>query len=67
MMVTHHCLAIIELVAQVNITILKLPPHTTHLLQPFDIAVFRFIKARCDQKLVKWQRYNIGNETLKWI
>ena len=29
---------------QKKVTIIKPPPHTTDLLQPLDLAVFRFVK-----------------------
>lgn len=41
-----------------NVTILKLPPHSTHLLQPLDVAVFKPFKDKWDKELVKWQREN---------
>lgn len=62
---THVTTRVIELARQENITILKLPPHTTHLLQPLDLAVFKSVKNIWEQKLVKWQRHNIGRKLPK--
>lgn len=57
---THITFEVIELAMQEKITILKLPPHSSHLLQPLDLAVFRSIKCAWDAKLVKWQRLHPG-------
>ncbi|KAJ8935808.1 hypothetical protein NQ318_023362 [Aromia moschata] len=51
---THISLALIERAIQENITILKLPPHTSHLLQPLDLAVFKPFKT-------KWDFHGIGS------
>ncbi|KAF9797182.1 hypothetical protein SFRURICE_001828, partial [Spodoptera frugiperda] len=53
---THVQLAVIEMAKQNNITIIKLPPHTSHLLQPLDLSVFKPYKDAWDQEMVKWQR-----------
>nr|XP_026494170.1 uncharacterized protein LOC113399291 [Vanessa tameamea] len=58
---THVGLNIIEEARKANITILKLPPHTSHVLQPLDIAVMKPFKDRWDALLVQWQRLNIGS------
>lgn len=58
--VSHVDDKVIELAVKHNITILKLPPHTSHLLQPLDLAVFKSFKNTWDKKLVKWQRQNVG-------
>ena len=34
----------LELAPQQKVTIIKLPPHTTDLLQPLDVAVFKSLK-----------------------
>ncbi|XP_060801979.1 uncharacterized protein LOC132902121 isoform X1 [Amyelois transitella] len=57
---THVGLNIIEAARDANVTILKLPPHTSHILQPLDISVMKSFKDRWDKVLVKWQRLNIG-------
>lgn len=46
-----------------NVTIIKLPPHTTHLLQPLEVSVSKTIA--WDTKLIKWQRYNVGRRLPK--
>ncbi|KAJ3619046.1 hypothetical protein MTP99_005835 [Tenebrio molitor] len=57
---THINIALVELARANDITILKLPPHTSHLLQPLDLSVFKSVKDIWDQKLVTWQRHNAG-------
>lgn len=57
---THITIPLIEFAMANDITILKLPPHTSHLLQPLDLTVFRPMKVTWDEKLVAWQRRNIG-------
>ena len=62
---THVSISLIEEAMKEQVTILKLPPHSSHLLQPLDVAVFKPIKDRWDAKLVKWQRDNPGKKILK--
>lgn len=52
----------IELAVEHQITILKLPPHTTDLLQPLDKCCFSPLKLRWNEKLLTWQHEN--NRTL---
>lgn len=62
---THVNLDVVHLAIQNDITILKLPPHTSHLLQPLDVAVFKSFKCKWDEKLVAWQRHNVGTKMPK--
>ncbi|KAF9794422.1 hypothetical protein SFRURICE_009678 [Spodoptera frugiperda] len=62
---THVQLAVIEMAKQNNITIIKLPPHTSHLLQPLDLSVFKPYKDAWDQEMVKWQRTHKGEKLPK--
>lgn len=57
---THVDDRVVALAAANNLTILKLPAHTSHLLQPLDLAVFKSFKSIWDKKLVEWQRHNVG-------
>ena len=51
---THVDERVVTLAAEHDITILKLPAHTSHLLQPLDLAVFKSFKSIWDKKLVEW-------------
>lgn len=48
----------IKLARSCEITILKLPPHTTDLLQPLDRTAFRPLKIACDKEVHVFQREN---------
>ena len=41
---THVNIDVIDLCRENNITLFCLPPHTTHALQPLDVAVFKSLK-----------------------
>ncbi|CAG5019198.1 unnamed protein product [Parnassius apollo] len=57
---THVGLNIIEKAREADITILKIPAHTSDNLQPLDLAVNKSFKDKWDQALVKWQRLHVG-------
>ncbi|KAI5635262.1 DDE superfamily endonuclease domain-containing protein [Phthorimaea operculella] len=56
--VTHLDPATIELAVRENVALLKLPPHTTDVLQPMDRSLFGPIKYRWNERLIEWQRLN---------
>lgn len=64
---THVDNRVVTLAQENDITILKLPPHTSHILQPLDLAVFRSFKTSWDEELVTWQRHNQGKKLPKKI
>lgn len=57
---THVGLKVVELARAERVTILKLPPHSSHLLQPLDLCVMKSIKSVWDQHLSQWQRHHVG-------
>lgn len=63
--VSHINIELINIARENNIHILKLPAHTSHLLQPLDLAVFRSFKATWDRKLTTWQRMHHGQRLPK--
>jgi len=57
---SHISMELIETAIESNVTILKLPPHTSHILQPLDVSVFKGIKDNWDSSLAEWARKNYG-------
>ncbi|KAJ8878920.1 hypothetical protein PR048_019523 [Dryococelus australis] len=49
---------LIEKAVEMNIVILELPAHTSHLQQPLDVSVFRGIKSKWDEILPEWCRHH---------
>ena len=43
-LLSHMWYGTIDLACQKIVTIIKLPPHTTDLLQPLDVVVFKSVK-----------------------
>ena len=62
---THLTLAIIKKARAEDITIIKLPPHTTDLLQPLDVCCFKPLKTRWDAIIAKWQATNYARRITK--
>lgn len=60
---THVVLGVIEAAINANITIFKLPPRSSHLLQPLDLAVFHSAKLKWEELLVKCWRKKYGKDT----
>lgn len=55
---THLSVDVLSHAVRENITILKLPPHTTETLQPLDKACFKPFKDQWNHELHTWQRQN---------
>jgi hypothetical protein len=55
---THATLEIIKLAQSNNFTLLKLPSHTTDILQPLDVACFRPLKCYWDKRVIAFQKEN---------
>jgi len=62
---THVTEEVIAFAKTENIEILKLPAHTSHLLQPLDLSVFKSVKVTWDENLCVWQRKNPGRRISK--
>ena len=56
--VSHLDYKVVEFAKKENIAVLKLPSHTTDLLQPLDRTCFGPFKAKWNAALVGWQRKN---------
>ena len=57
---SHKCLEAITLAKENHITLLTIPPHTSHKLQPLDISFFGPLKIRYNRELDKWMVSNAG-------
>ena len=58
--ISHVSISLIDCAVKNDTTLLKLPPHTTHFLQPLDVSGFKPVKTKWDKVLVEWQRHNYG-------
>lgn len=56
---------IVELAVHENITILKLPPHCTDLLQPLDVACFAPLKVQYEKQLNDFMHKTGAREPLR--
>lgn len=56
--VSHLNYATVLFAQQENISIIKLPSHTTDIMQPLDRACFGPFKTYWNQKILEWQRLN---------
>lgn len=55
---SHLDISIVEKAVKERVVIIKLPAHTTDLLQPLDKCVFRPLKCLWEKRLIMWQREN---------
>lgn len=62
---SHTSLKTVELAVQENITILKLPPHCTDLLQPLDVACFAPLKVQYEKQLNDFMHKTGAREPLR--
>ena len=53
-------LTLIHLVRTCHVTIICLPPHTTHRLQPLDVSFMKPLNTYIDQVITKWLRNHPG-------
>jgi hypothetical protein len=57
---SHLTLEVVILARQNNVTILTLPPHCSHRLQPLDVSVYGPFKARYKSAMNNWMLTNPG-------
>ena len=62
--VSHMSLEVVKMAIDNNVSIVCLPPHSTHILQPLDVAVFGPMKRAWASILEKYNEksYNIDKE-----
>jgi hypothetical protein len=65
--VTHaKNLAAIELARESGVRMISLPPHTTHRLQPLDVAFFLPLSRYYDEAMRTWIRTNVSRAVTTW-
>lgn len=57
---SHKCLEALELASENGVDIITLPPHTTHRLQPLDVAWFKSLKSSYNSEADRWLSQNPG-------
>lgn len=62
---SHIDLKLVEQAKNNNVTIILLPPHSSHLLHPLYLAVFKSIKTKWDDDLCAWTRKHQGQKLPK--
>lgn len=62
---SHHSLPCLEYCSENKIELLCLPPHTTHVLQPLDRAVFKPLKTFYNQSATMYIRNHPSNSITK--
>ena len=50
---SHVSIEVIELARKNDVHLLCLPPHTTHLLQPLDVGIFKSLKSHYNKECKK--------------
>lgn len=61
----HVDVNVIKLLLAEQITVLKLPAHSSHILHPLDCSTMKPMKDNWESKLVKWQILHVGTELPK--
>lgn len=62
---THLTSTVTKEATAEDTTIIKLPPHTTDLLQPLHVCCFKPLNARRDATIDKWQAANCAQRITK--
>ncbi|KAJ8930185.1 hypothetical protein NQ314_017049 [Rhamnusium bicolor] len=57
---SHLSYNVLKFCEENQVSFVLLPPNSTHLCQPLDVAVFRTIKAKWREILMKWKENNAG-------
>jgi len=57
---SHKSIEAVELTRANYVTLLTIPPHTSHRLQPLDLAFFGLLKQAYNRQVDKWMLQNPG-------
>ena len=61
---SHLTIDVIDLAREHNVILYCLPPHTTHLLQPLDVSVFKSLKSQFSKLCGQVKLLTIGTATV---
>lgn len=65
--VTHaKNLEALKLARKAGVRMVSLPPHTTHRLQPLDVAFFGPLGTYYDEAMRNWMRQHVGRAVTTW-
>jgi len=63
---SHVELSVLELAREKNVSIMALPPHTSHLFQPLDVGIFGPMKSYFKQLMTThFAKHNMDEPTLQ--
>ena len=57
---SHKSLALVEMARSNFVTVLTLPPHTSHRMQPLDVSFFSALKSGYNRQMDNWMVKNPG-------
>ena len=63
---SHKSLEVINMARENGVTIITLPPHSTHRMQPLDVAVFKSLKSAYNNSVDTWMRSNPGRRVSEY-
>ena len=63
---SHKSLKAITMARENGVTLITLPPHSTHRMQPLDVAVFKSLKAAYNNSVDTWMRSNPGRRVTEY-
>ena len=63
---SHKSLKVITMARENGVTIITLPPHSTHRMQPLDVAVFKSLKTAYNNSVDTWMRSNPGRRVSEY-
>lgn len=59
---SHKTIEVIDLARARNITMITLPPHTSHRLQPLDVTFFGPLRTLYNREIDHWMLRNPGKQ-----
>ncbi|XP_043215542.1 uncharacterized protein LOC122378496 [Amphibalanus amphitrite] len=63
---SHKSIEVIDLAREHGVTIITLPPHSSHSMQPLDVGVFKAIKSSYNSAADSWMRAHPGRRVTEY-